>query len=63
MRMETSYGAKHSKIDPWARVGKSDAYTDDTDGIKGVWFRLSIGYGSDPQEDQKNITKMLEYMK
>lgn len=51
LRQETSFGAAHSKVDPWPKLGFSDDYMQpetllrsSQNHSRGVWIRLAIGY-------------------
>ena len=64
--LETSYGSKYCKIDPWPIVGKSDAFDSanaeyknesNSNSNEGIWLRLAVGYTSEYQTtiDQLNL--------
>lgn len=53
LKVETSFGSKYSKIDPWPKIGASVDYdsqisassnSSNSTNDHGVWLRISIGY-------------------
>jgi hypothetical protein len=61
--LETSYGSKYCKIDPWPQVKKSKAFELDKDNVgeKGIWIRLSVGYESELKDTLLQLEDMFKY--
>lgn len=62
--LETSYGSKHSKLDPWPKTKHSNAYDIDSteEGEKGVWLRLAIGCNDSFEEIIPKLENTLNYI-
>lgn len=63
LKLETSYGSKYCKIDPWPRIKDSNFYdlTED-EGEKGIWLRLAIGSESEYDETIQKLDNTLIYI-
>jgi cystathionine beta-lyase/cystathionine gamma-synthase len=62
LKFETSYGAAHSKIDPYTRITHSNYYNRKLTAskTKAIWFRISIGYETDTRSVLSDIKLIVE---
>ena len=69
--LETSYGSKYCKIDPWPQFKDRNAFDfvrnvnkedKDEKRNRGVWFRLAIGYESEYDETVLQVKQFIQYL-
>lgn len=56
----TSFGGKHSKVDPWPEIGFNDKYSPATNKERqqGIWLRISVGF-EDSLESLKTLILLI----
>jgi len=62
LKTETSFGAPHSKIDPWPRLGISNDYDfkdQKEENRQGVWIRIAIGFSDQIEEIIEPVIELI----
>lgn len=60
--LETSYGSKYCKLDPWPKTKNSAFYEPGSEPKKGVWLRLAVGSESEFDSAVEKLDRTLKYI-